>query len=81
MSEGARNWARSRPIKRGDGIRMRTVAPSSHNVTVLCDVSEYYYATNSKMTPQTVAVTPAISCGLRSSFLRNARLNSRVTNG
>ena len=50
-------------------------------LTLLLGVSERYFATNSKMTPQTVAVTPAISCGLRSSLLRNTRLSSRVTNG
>jgi hypothetical protein len=49
-------------------------------LTLLREVSEYYYATNSKMTPQTVAVMPAISCGLRSSFLKNAWLRSRVSN-
>jgi hypothetical protein len=50
-------------------------------LTLLRDVSMCYDVTSSNTTPQTVAVTPAISCGCRSSFLRNARLSSRVTNG
>jgi len=50
-------------------------------LTLLRDVPECDYVTISKMTPQTVAVTPAISCGLRSSVFRNVRLSSRVTNG